>query len=210
MLAEATGSEIWIDDVTGDGLGDLLIGRQNHTPGGSEADPRIGAGALSIVVGGAWLRSFSAGLGYLDLRNPDPSIPILTIVGREALDQFGIWVRTGDVDSDKIADLVVGADQEDLGGENNSGAAYVIRGGTPGCRRLDRPVRSPIWTTMLEGRFWLQQLSTGLERQFPRSEAPVQQGEPEVHRTDTSTSLGIITFPQPPGRQIRTSIFRQD
>ena len=129
VLAEATGSEIWIDDVTGDGLGDLLIGRQNHTPGGSEADPRIGAGALSIVVGGAWLRSFSAGLGYLDLRNPDPSIPILTIVGREALDQFGIWVRTGDVDSDKIADLVVGADQEDLGGENNSGAAYVIRSG---------------------------------------------------------------------------------
>ena len=129
VLAEATGSEIWIDDVTGDGLGDLLIGRQNHTPDATEEDPRIGAGALSIVVGGPWLRSFSAGLEYLDLRNPDPSIPILTIVGREALDRFGIWVRTGDVDGDKIPDLIVGADQEDSGGENNSGAAYLIRGG---------------------------------------------------------------------------------
>ena len=128
VLAEATGSEIWIDDVTGDGLGDLLIGRQNYTLGESKADARIGAGALSIVIGGAWLRSFSAGLGYLDLRNPDPSVPVLTIVGREALDRFGIWFRTGDVDGDKIADLVVGADQEDSGGENNSGAVYLIRG----------------------------------------------------------------------------------
>ena len=129
VLSEAAGSEIWIDDVTGDGLGDLLIGRQNHTPDESLEDARIGAGALTILVGGVWLRSFSAGLGYLDLRNPDPSFPILTIVGRDALDRFGIWFRTGDVDGDKIADMVVSADQEDSGGENNSGAAYIIRGG---------------------------------------------------------------------------------
>ncbi len=129
VLSEAAGSEIWVDDVTGDGLGDLLIGRQNHTPDESLEDARIGAGALTIVVGGAWLRTFSAGLGYLDLRNPDPSIPILTIVGRDELDRFGIWFRTGDVDGDMIADIVVAADQEDSGGENNSGAAYLIRGG---------------------------------------------------------------------------------
>ena len=42
---EVTGAEIWLGDVDGDGLGDLLIGRQNHSPGGS----RLGAGALTIL-----------------------------------------------------------------------------------------------------------------------------------------------------------------
>ena len=147
VLSEATGSEIWIDDVTGDGLGDLLIGRQNYTLGASEVDARIGAGALTIIVGGAWLRSFSAGLGFLDLRTPDPSFPIFTIVGRDALDRFGIWFRTGDVDGDKIADILVGADQEDSGGESNSGAAYLIRGGPHLARAEQIDLRD--WTSSL-------------------------------------------------------------
>ena len=44
-ISEASGSEIWMDDVTGDGIGDLLIARQNHAPDNT----RPGAGALSIV-----------------------------------------------------------------------------------------------------------------------------------------------------------------
>jgi hypothetical protein len=31
-INEITGAEIWMDDVTGDGLGDVIIGRQNYTP----------------------------------------------------------------------------------------------------------------------------------------------------------------------------------
>jgi hypothetical protein len=63
---EISGSEIWMDDVTGDGLGDLLIARQNFTP-----DPaRIGAGALTIVVGDMALRTHAATLQSLDLRAP--------------------------------------------------------------------------------------------------------------------------------------------
>ena len=125
QVLELAGSEIWMDDVTGDGLGDLLICRQNFTP-----DPwRIGAGALTVVAGSAALRAQAASFEAVDLAAPPAGITLTTLVGAAQLDRLGIWVRTGDVTGDGIADLVVGADQEDLGGETNRGAVYVVRGG---------------------------------------------------------------------------------
>ncbi len=123
---ETAGSEIWIDDVTGDGLGDLLIARQNYTP---EAT-RIGAGAVTILVGGPDLRTHAETLATVDLGAPPAALTLLTVVGAKALDRLGIWVRTGDVSGDGIADIVVGADQEDSSGEPNRGAVYIIRGGS--------------------------------------------------------------------------------
>ena len=124
--AEMAGSEVWMDDVTGDGLGDLLIARQNHTP-----DPgRIGAGALTILIGDPAVRTHAATLTPIDLQAAPPAaLTMITFVGANALDRLGIWMRTGDVTGDGIADIVVGADQEDSHGEHNAGAAYVIRGG---------------------------------------------------------------------------------
>jgi hypothetical protein len=121
---ETAGSEVWMDDVTGDGLGDLLICRQNFTLGGE----RIGAGALTIVPGSAALRTRAANFETVDLAAPG-EVTVTTLVGAKALDRLCIWVRTGDVDGDGIADILVGADQEDLPGETNRGAAYVVRGG---------------------------------------------------------------------------------
>lgn len=123
---ETAGSEIWIDDVTGDGRADLLVCRQNFSPGGG----RIGAGALTILSGGTHLRARAASLAPLDLGGLPPGIPFTTVVGAASLDRLCIWIRTGDVTGDGIADLVVGADQEDLGGELNRGAVYVLRGGS--------------------------------------------------------------------------------
>lgn len=125
-VQEAAGNTILMDDVTGDGLGDLLISRQNFTPEGS----RIGSGALTILAGGPALRSHAASLEFVDLAAPPGTLTLLTLVGAGGLDRLGIWVRTGDVTGDGIADVVVGADQEDAGGEANSGAVYVIRGGS--------------------------------------------------------------------------------
>ena len=112
MVRSVAGGEIWGDDVTGDGLGDLLICRQNFTPGTG----REGAGALTIVVGGNALREYAAGLAYLDLRDPPSAITVVTFFGVSAYDRLGIWTRTGDVTGD-------GMD------EPNRGAVYVIRGG---------------------------------------------------------------------------------
>lgn len=122
---EATGNEIWLDDVTGDGLADLLIARQNFTSSAS----LVGAGALTIISGSSELRDFASQLRFMDLRQPPDFLKVLTIFGKNAFDRLGIWVRTGDVDGDGIADIAVGADQEDTPEATNSGAVYVIRGG---------------------------------------------------------------------------------
>ncbi len=122
---ETAGSEIWMDDVTGDGIGDLLICRQNFRPDMA----RRGAGALTILAGGSELRTFAASLDVVDLQSPPVELTLTTIVGAGDLDRLCIWARTGDVTGDGIADVVVGADQED-GQGNNAGAIYVIRGGS--------------------------------------------------------------------------------
>lgn len=123
---EAAGGEIWMDDVTGDGLGDLIIGRPNFR---ASAPDRVGAGALSIVVGGQGLRDLAANGLTLDLAAPPTTVNVVTLIGSADLDRLGIWMRTGDVSGDGIADMLVGADQEDIAGETNRGAAYLIRGG---------------------------------------------------------------------------------
>jgi hypothetical protein len=122
---ESTGSEVWMDDVDGDGLADVLVCRQNHSPDES----RVGAGALTVLWGGASLRAWAAAYDQLDLALVPPQVEALTIVGALASDRFGVWVRAADVTGDGVADLIVAADQESGGGEKHAGAVYVVRGG---------------------------------------------------------------------------------
>lgn len=121
---EMTGSEIWMDDITGDGLAELLIARQNYN-----TDTEIGVGALSIIFGSSAITTLAASNEPLDLRDPPSSIDILTLTGEDAIDRLGIWMRTGDITGDGILDVAVGADQHDAQGDD-SGAVYVIRGGS--------------------------------------------------------------------------------
>lgn len=133
-IAEMAGNEVWLDDVTGDGLADVLIGRQNFTP-----DPQGGEypGAISIVVGGAALRELAGGV--LEL-GESGAVRVTTLVGDADGDRLGIWFRSGDIDSDGIADLLIGADQVSRGTSSHQGAAYALRGGgglaAGGTRRL--------------------------------------------------------------------------
>ncbi len=121
---EMTGSEIWMGDVTGDGLGDLLIARQNYS-----TNTRIGAGALTVIVGSSELSALAAAGTTFDLRDPPSTVNVFTFIGAGSLDRLGIWVRAGDITGDGIDDLAIGADQEDAQG-TNSGAVYVVRGGS--------------------------------------------------------------------------------
>jgi hypothetical protein len=126
QVQEHAGSEIWMADVTGDGLGDLIICRQDYSPGGT----RIGAGALTLLPGNAMLRTMAANNEILDLRAPPVGLPVVTIHGAMQTSRFCIWARNGDVTGDGIDDLAVGADREVSNGQSNSGAVYVIRGGS--------------------------------------------------------------------------------
>ena len=124
-VLEVTGAEVWMDDVNDDGLGDLLICRQNFSP----SPDRRGAGALSIVFGSSALREHALSHAYLDLADPPSDVAILTIVGAAAFDRFGFWTRTGDVTGDGIVDIIVGADEANFDQLANTGEAYLIRGG---------------------------------------------------------------------------------
>ena len=126
---ETTGAEVWMDDVTGDGLGDLLICRQNYTLGVG-AGSRVGAGALTILPGGAHLRTLASSLTPIELASAPASVRETTIIGADDGDRLCIWVRTGDVDGDGIADLVVGADQEAGDASLHRGGLWLVRGGS--------------------------------------------------------------------------------
>jgi hypothetical protein len=124
---EATGSQLAIADLNGDETADLVICRQNYSP---SAPDRIGAGAVSIVLGGPALRALADESGVLDLRYPPDDVPVVTMFGVDVLDRLGIWARAGDLTGDGIADLAVGADQRDSDGAPEAGEVYVLRGGT--------------------------------------------------------------------------------
>jgi hypothetical protein len=128
QVSEHAGSELWMADVTGDDLGDLIICRQDYSPAG-----RIGAGALTLIPGQAQLRTMATAGDVLDLQSPPPGLQVITILGAEGRTTSGsrlcIWARTGDVTGDGIDDIVAGADRETSNGDSDSGAAYVFRGG---------------------------------------------------------------------------------
>ena len=125
---ENAGAEIWMDDVDGDGLGDLLIARQNHTHLPGEADEILAAGALSIVFGSPELRVLAERGEALLLGSTPPSLRVLTLVGERRFDRLSLWMRTGDVTGDGIADIIVAADQDDTRAAD-AGAVYLIAGG---------------------------------------------------------------------------------
>ena len=123
---EVTGSEIWMAEVTGDQWGDILIARQNYTPPGGP----IGAGALTVIVGGPALRDLVTNDQVLNLGSAPDEIAIVHFVGEEEFGRLGIWMRAGDVTGDGVDDIAVGADQQSVNAQPHQGLVYLVRGGT--------------------------------------------------------------------------------
>jgi hypothetical protein len=95
-------------DVNGDGHPDLLVGARQHREGGE------GAGAAYLVLGPV--------TGEHSLTDAHAKL-----VGEAEEDLMFRAANTGDVDGDGLADVLLGARQNDRGGED-AGAAYLLLG----------------------------------------------------------------------------------
>lgn len=108
-------------DFNGDGVDDLLIGAPERFSNGNE-----NAGSTYMVFGGE-------GVGSSGVLNLDElsAAEALVINGVNRGDRSGSSVsNAGDVNTDGIADVIIGAPNHSPGGRISAGASYVVFGGT--------------------------------------------------------------------------------
>jgi hypothetical protein len=116
-LGDAGTSSLAVADVNGDGYADVVQGDANA---GGANDLTPGAGAVRLWLGG------DNGLrpSPISITQASPGIP----GDDEADDAFGHVVEAGDVDGDRLADILVGAP----GDRGEAGTVVVIRGAESG------------------------------------------------------------------------------
>ncbi|MCM2506084.1 integrin alpha, partial [Aureimonas altamirensis] len=106
-------------DVNGDGLADVLVSARFNGTAGTNA-------------GRSYLLYGRAGTSAVQLSDVSRGIGGFAITGECASDEFGVGVSAaGDINGDGLADIVVGARQNDAAA-SNAGRAYVIFGRTDG------------------------------------------------------------------------------
>ncbi len=116
---EGFGATLATGDLNGNGRTDLTVGLAE-----SVGNIRI-AGAVQVLYGTA--SGLSASGNQLWHQN-SPGI----LETAEANDRFGVGLALGDLNGDGRADLVAGADQEDIGSLRNVGAVNVVYGTASG------------------------------------------------------------------------------
>ena len=112
------GAAVASADVNGDGIDDLLIG----APRADGLDnSRRGAGEAYVFFGSPSLRgSFDIALAQQDV----------TILGADAADRLGTSLASGDLNSDGVDDIILGAERGD-GPDNtreDGGEVYIVLG----------------------------------------------------------------------------------
>ncbi|MBI4604045.1 MAG: FG-GAP repeat protein [Planctomycetes bacterium] len=120
------GTELFTADVNGDDIEDLLFSSQNYD----------GPDGLRDSCGGAFIlfgrRDLLERSRTIDLAAPPADV--VTIVGAEPGDRLGVWIEAGDLDGDRVYDVLIGADQPRPRAErtctpqHRTGLAVVIYG----------------------------------------------------------------------------------
>jgi hypothetical protein len=124
------GTSVATGDVNNDGIKDVVAcASANDGPGQS----RFNAGAVYIVPGKEGF-NLKADLQTIDNLPPDD---ITVIYGPQQSGRMGIWVDTGDVDGDGVADVVIGADQLNSSAGQHVGGAIIVFGSNSLPRVID-------------------------------------------------------------------------
>jgi Zn-dependent metalloprotease len=113
------GFSLGAGDVNGDGKADVVIGAPGETVGGN-----ANSGAIFL------LRGSTAGLTTTNSQVIDESSTI--VPGDAGTSRFGYSVAVGDQDGDGRAEVVVGAPNRNVGGQDQAGAVTVLPGSASG------------------------------------------------------------------------------
>ncbi len=125
--ADDFGGAVAVGDFDGDGIDDLAVGAPGETVGTVGA-----AGAVNVIYGSATV---------LNAGRPSQLFTQDNLgVGRgvSELDFFGGALSAGDLDGDGVDDLVIGAPNADVGGDDVAGLVDVVYGSPTGLQ-LGRP-----------------------------------------------------------------------
>ncbi len=107
-----------VADLSGDGIGDLVVGAPSANPQVAGVPKMWDGGAVYVFQGGSTLVSGPA------------STATARFTPEAAGDELGYALSAGDVDGDGFDDLVVSA-LRNSGVNTNAGRVYVLRGGHP-------------------------------------------------------------------------------
>lgn len=114
-----------VGDLTGDGVGDLVLGALDDTNGAN-------AGAVYVIPGGPSLS------GTIDLLSP--SVTVYTILGAAAGDVLGGRAAIADFGGSSSNDLLIAASNASPGGRSQAGTAYAIFGPIAGDKDMANAV----------------------------------------------------------------------